>query len=55
MGKRADTKALAGTKRAGRSKAPDLRVAEAPELKLVTPSKRQAILVDNPATLYGFR
>lgn len=44
MGKRADTKALAGTKRAGRSKAPDLRVAEAPELKLVTPSKRQAIL-----------
>jgi AcrR family transcriptional regulator len=44
MGKRADTEALAGAKRAGVSKAPDLRVAEAPELKLVTSSKRQAIL-----------
>jgi AcrR family transcriptional regulator len=44
MGKRADTEALAGAKRAGLSKVPDPPVAEAPELKLVTPSKRQAIL-----------
>jgi AcrR family transcriptional regulator len=44
MGKRADTRALAGAKRAGVSKAPDLRVADAPELKLVTSSKRQTIL-----------
>jgi len=44
MGKRAHTEALAGAKRAGVSKARDSRVAEAPELKLVTSSKRQAIL-----------
>jgi len=44
MGKRADTEALAGAKRAGVSKAPDSRAAEAPELKLVTSAKRQTIL-----------
>lgn len=44
MGKRADTEALAGAKRAGVSKAPGQRSAEAPELKLVASSKRQTIL-----------
>lgn len=44
MGKRADTEALAGAKRAGVSKSPDHPVAAAPELKLVTSSKRQTIL-----------
>jgi AcrR family transcriptional regulator len=44
MGKRADIKALAGAERTGDSEATSTRARNAPELKLVTPSKRQAIL-----------
>src|SRR3954452_9860886 len=44
MGKRADTRALAGAKRVGVTGAPSSRIDNAPELKLVTSSKRQAIL-----------
>src|SRR4051812_40520938 len=44
MGKRADTKALAGASRTGVFGAPGSRIDNAPELKLVTPSKRQTIL-----------
>jgi AcrR family transcriptional regulator len=44
MGKRADTRALAGAERAGVSGAPRGRRNNAPELKLVTSSKRQTIL-----------
>jgi AcrR family transcriptional regulator len=44
MGKRADTKALAGAERTGVSGATGSRTENVPELKLVTPSKRQAIL-----------
>lgn len=44
MGKRADTRALAGAERAGVSGARGSRMENAPELKLVTSSKRQAIL-----------
>jgi AcrR family transcriptional regulator len=44
MGKRADTRALAGAARAGVPGASGSRLDNAPELKLVTPSKRQAIL-----------
>jgi AcrR family transcriptional regulator len=43
MGKRADTRALAGAERAGVSGAASSRIDNAPELELVT-SKRQAIL-----------
>jgi AcrR family transcriptional regulator len=43
MGKRADTRALAGAERVGVSGAQSSRIDNAPELKLVT-SKRQAIL-----------
>jgi len=44
MGKRADTGALAGAARSGVSGARSSRIDNAPELKLVTSSKRQAIL-----------
>jgi AcrR family transcriptional regulator len=44
MGKRADTRALAGTERAGISGVQSARENNAPELKLVTSSKRQTIL-----------
>jgi AcrR family transcriptional regulator len=44
MGKRADTRALAGAERVGVSGAQGSRFDNAPELKLVTSSKRQAIL-----------
>jgi AcrR family transcriptional regulator len=44
MGKRADTRALAGAERAGVSGATSSRFQNAPELELVTPTKRQAIL-----------
>jgi AcrR family transcriptional regulator len=44
MGKRADTRALAGATRAGVSRASGSRTHNAPELKLVTSSKRQTIL-----------
>ena len=44
MGKRADTRALAGAERVGVSGAQSSRLDNAPELKLVTSSKRQAIL-----------
>lgn len=44
MGKRADTRALAGAERAGVSGAPSSHSHNAPELKLVTSSKRQTIL-----------
>src|SRR3954451_4559663 len=44
MGKRADTRALAGAERAGVPGAPGSRVQNAPELELVTSPKRQAIL-----------
>lgn len=44
MGKRADTRALAGAERVGISGARSSRINNAPELKLVTSSKRQAIL-----------
>jgi AcrR family transcriptional regulator len=44
MGKRADTRALAGAERAGVSGSPSSRIDRTPELKLVTSSKRQAIL-----------
>jgi AcrR family transcriptional regulator len=44
MGKRADTRALAGAKRVGVTGTPSSRIDNAPELKLVTSSKRQAIL-----------
>jgi AcrR family transcriptional regulator len=44
MGKRADTRALAGAERAGVSGDSGSRIDNAPELKLVTSSKRQAIL-----------
>ena len=44
MGKRADTRALAGAERAGVSGASGSRIDNAPELKLVTPPKRQTIL-----------
>ncbi len=44
MGKRADTKALAGAARAGVSGVSSSRIDNAPELKLVTSPKRQAIL-----------
>jgi AcrR family transcriptional regulator len=44
MGKRADTRALAGAERVGISGASGSRFDNAPELKLVTSSKRQAIL-----------
>ena len=44
MGKRADNKALAGARRVGVSGASGSRIDNAPELKLVTSSKRQAIL-----------
>ncbi len=44
MGKRADTRALAGAERAGVAGAPSPRIENAPELELVTNSKRQAIL-----------
>ena len=45
MGKRADSKALAGAERVGDSRPPGTRIPDAPELRLVTPPKRQAILV----------
>jgi AcrR family transcriptional regulator len=44
MGKRADTKALAGARRAGVPGAPESRIPDAPELKLVSSPKRQTIL-----------
>jgi AcrR family transcriptional regulator len=44
MGKRADSKALAGAERVGDSRSSDSRMPDAPELRLVTPTKRQAIL-----------
>jgi len=44
MGKRADTRALAGAERVGISRARSPRFDNAPELELVTSSKRQAIL-----------
>lgn len=44
MGKRADTKVLARAERAGVSGAPSSRIRDAPELRLVTLTKRQAIL-----------
>jgi AcrR family transcriptional regulator len=44
MGKRADIKALAGAERTGVFGAPASEINNAPELALVTPSKRQAIL-----------
>jgi AcrR family transcriptional regulator len=44
MGKRADTKALAGARRAGVPGAPKSRIPDAPELKLVSSPKRQTIL-----------
>jgi AcrR family transcriptional regulator len=44
MGKRADTRALAGARRVGVPGAPSSRIDNAPELKLVTSSKRQTIL-----------
>jgi AcrR family transcriptional regulator len=44
MGKRADTRALAGAKRVGVSGAQSPRFDNAPELTLVTSPKRQAIL-----------
>jgi AcrR family transcriptional regulator len=44
MGKRADTRALAGAERVGVSGAQSSRFDNAPELKLVTSPKRQAIL-----------
>jgi len=44
MGRRADTRALAGAGRAGVSGAQGSRVSNAPQLKLVTSPKRQAIL-----------
>jgi AcrR family transcriptional regulator len=44
MGKRADDKALAGARRVGGTGASGSRIDNAPELKLVTSSKRQAIL-----------
>jgi AcrR family transcriptional regulator len=44
MGKRADTRALAGAERAGSLGVRSSRIDNAPELKLVTSSKRQAIL-----------
>jgi len=44
MGKRADTKALAGAERAGVSGPPGARTRNVPELELVTSPKRQAIL-----------
>jgi AcrR family transcriptional regulator len=44
MGKRADSKALAGARRVGHPGAPSSRVDSAPELKLVTSPKRQTIL-----------
>jgi AcrR family transcriptional regulator len=44
MGKRADTRALAGAERAGVSGVQSPRFDNAPELQLVTPSKRQTIL-----------
>jgi AcrR family transcriptional regulator len=44
MGKRADTRALAGAERAGVSGVKSSRIDNAPELELVTSPKRQAIL-----------
>jgi AcrR family transcriptional regulator len=44
MGKRADTRALAGAERVGVSGARSSRIDNAPELQLVTSNKRQAIL-----------
>lgn len=44
MGKRADSRALAGAERDGVSGAWSSRIGNVPELKLVTSSKRQAIL-----------
>lgn len=44
MGKRADTRALAGARRVGSPGAQGPRFDNAPELQLVTSSKRQAIL-----------
>jgi AcrR family transcriptional regulator len=44
MGKRADSKALAGAERVGVSAATGSRIDNAPELQLVTTPKRQAIL-----------
>ena len=44
MGKRADTRALAGAERTGVTGVRNSRFDNAPELKLVTSSKRQAIL-----------
>ncbi len=44
MGKRADSKALAGARRVGVTGTPGSRNENAPELKLVTSSKRQIIL-----------
>jgi AcrR family transcriptional regulator len=44
MGKRADNKALAGARRVGVTGASSSRIDNAPELKLVTSTKRQAIL-----------
>jgi len=44
MGKRADNKALAGARRVGVTGASRSRIDNAPELQLVTSSKRQAIL-----------
>jgi AcrR family transcriptional regulator len=45
MGKRADIRALTGAERAGGTGASDSRIDNAPELRLVTSPKRQAILV----------
>jgi AcrR family transcriptional regulator len=44
MGKRADTRALAGAERVGNAGASGLSTKNVPELQLVTSSKRQAIL-----------
>ncbi len=44
MGKRADTRALAGAERAGVTGGTSSRFDNAPELELVTSPKRQAIL-----------
>src|SRR6478735_2217282 len=44
MGKRADTRALAGAERVGIAGTFGSRIQNAPELKLVTSPKRQAIL-----------
>jgi AcrR family transcriptional regulator len=44
MGKRADNEALAGAARVGDSRPPSTRIPDAPELRLVTSPKRQAIL-----------